>query len=327
MGRSALLVDDIVAEFPIKSIPPIQGEPNYESINEIIQVLYANAASLATTYGGGRHGHIGLIMKPAIYATLSETPYATPIDPGPLPTFPVDRTYTAAERQQLRDHHAEDRRLYDNNTNMDQAHKGLLLEAIEDIFVQELRNRYTGYLSVSTRNILDHLLRRYGKITAANLDHNKKQMDDPYNPSEPIDNYFKRIDNAVQFASNGDIPFTQKQIMQTAYHAIFATGLYVDACKIWRNKPEHNKTWTALKTYFAQEYHDLREHNRITAHQTGYHSENTAELHSANVTMGITDALDNLALATTNNRTIIAQLTEANAVLTRANLTLTEQIT
>ena len=43
--------------------------------------------------------------------------------------------------------------------------------------------------------------------------------------------------------------------------------------------------------------------------------------------MGLTKALDNLALATTNNRTIIAQLTEANAVLTRANLTLTEQIT
>ena len=43
--------------------------------------------------------------------------------------------------------------------------------------------------------------------------------------------------------------------------------------------------------------------------------------------MGLTDALDNLALTTTNDRTIIAQLTEANAVLSRVNLTLMEQIT
>ena len=202
----------------------------------------------------------------------------------------------------------------------------MLLETIEDVYVRELRNQYTGYLSVSTRNILDHLLRRYSKITTANLDHNKKQMDDPYDPSDPIDTYFKRIDNAVQFASDGDIPFTQKQIMQTAYHAIFATGLYVDACKIWRNKPEHEKTWNALKTYFAQEYHELREQNRITAQQTGYHSAGNAEIHLAYVTMDITDALDNLALATTNDCNIIAQLTEANEALTRANLTLTEQI-
>ena len=123
MGRSALSVDDIVAKFPVKTIPPIQGEPNYESINEIIQVLYANAASLATTYGGGQHGHIGLIMKPEIYATLSATPYANPVDPGPHPTFAPNRNYTAAERQQMRDQHDEERRLYDNNTNMSPLHE------------------------------------------------------------------------------------------------------------------------------------------------------------------------------------------------------------
>jgi hypothetical protein len=48
----ALTVDAIVAKFPVKSIPTITGEPNYNAINQMVQTLYSNAASLATTLGG-----------------------------------------------------------------------------------------------------------------------------------------------------------------------------------------------------------------------------------------------------------------------------------
>ena len=85
MGRTTLTVEEILAKFPIKSLPPIQSEPSYDNINELIQLLYANAASVATSYGGSNHGHIGLIMPPTTYATLSDTPYPTPTDPGALP--------------------------------------------------------------------------------------------------------------------------------------------------------------------------------------------------------------------------------------------------
>ena len=80
-------VDEIVSKFPIKTLPLIDGEPTYESINNIMQILYANAATLPTTTGGGTHGHIGLIMKPEIYSTLSEIPYTIPADPGPIPIY------------------------------------------------------------------------------------------------------------------------------------------------------------------------------------------------------------------------------------------------
>ena len=71
-------VDNIVSKFPIKSLPRI-GEPTFESINKMIQILYANAATLPTTMGGGPHGHIGLIMKSALYSTLSQIPYEIPL--------------------------------------------------------------------------------------------------------------------------------------------------------------------------------------------------------------------------------------------------------
>jgi hypothetical protein len=73
-----LSVDDIVAKFPTKTIPTISGEPDYASINNMVQLMYGNAASLPTTLGGGQHGHVGLIMTPILYATLSDTDILQP---------------------------------------------------------------------------------------------------------------------------------------------------------------------------------------------------------------------------------------------------------
>jgi hypothetical protein len=63
------------------------------------QTLYGNAASLATMLGGGGHGHIGIIMRQPLYATLNvTTPYVAPVDRGVLPTILVAATSPTRER-------------------------------------------------------------------------------------------------------------------------------------------------------------------------------------------------------------------------------------
>ena len=66
-------VDDIVTKFPTKTLPPITGYPDYDSISQLNQLVYGNAATLQTTLGGGAHGHVGLITKATLYTTLSAT--------------------------------------------------------------------------------------------------------------------------------------------------------------------------------------------------------------------------------------------------------------
>ena len=81
-----LSVEDIIAKFPMKTLPIISGEPGYASINTMVKFLYGNAASLPTNLGGGKHGNIGLIMNHIIYATLApNNAYTAPIDLGLLP--------------------------------------------------------------------------------------------------------------------------------------------------------------------------------------------------------------------------------------------------
>ena len=97
-------IDDIVAKFLTIILPPIPGEPDYECISQLNQILYGNAATLSTTLVGGAHGHVGLIMKTTLYVTLAATPYVTPNEPPLTPDVPS--TATSASRQQLRDQHA-----------------------------------------------------------------------------------------------------------------------------------------------------------------------------------------------------------------------------
>jgi hypothetical protein len=252
-----LSVDDIVAKFPAKTIPHIQGEPDYASINDMVQILYSNAASLATTLGGGQHGHIGCIMTPILYATLSNTPYDNLDDPGQIPMLPANASAAAQEASRIQ--HKEVRRIFDNNQSMDDALKAQIIDTIDDTFLCKLRNKYTGYLGISTCNLIDHLLDWYGKITPADIAACKRYMNDPINSTQPIDMYFCKIDDCVQYAANGQVAFTSDQILQTAYYAVSTSGYYNDACKEWRKKTPADKTWQTFKCFFAAKYHNLRE--------------------------------------------------------------------
>jgi hypothetical protein len=254
---TALTVDAIVAKFPVKTVPIINDEPDYESINHMVQILYGNAASLSSPLGGGQHGHIGLIMNAPLYATLTATPYNAPADPGAAPIFAANAT--VARRELLTNQHKESRRIFENHVNMDDALKAQVIDAINDTYLCEMRHKYTGYLGITTRDLIDHLLDRYGKITPADIENCKRRMIAPIDSTQPIDIFFQRIDECIQYADDGQVAFTAEQILQTVYHAVSTSGYYNEACKEWRKKDPAHKTWTLFKTFFAAEYHDLKE--------------------------------------------------------------------
>ena len=160
-------IDDIVAKFPTKILPPITGELDYDCISQLNQLMYGNAAILPTTLGGGAHGHVGLIMKATLYVKLEATSYVTPNEPPLTPDVPT--TATSASRQQLRYQHAEEHRIFTNHVNMDDALKTQFMDAVEEPYVSKLCNHYTGYMGVTTQDLLDHLMDRYGNITVADL--------------------------------------------------------------------------------------------------------------------------------------------------------------
>ncbi|KAL7489254.1 hypothetical protein ACHAW6_014843 [Cyclotella cf. meneghiniana] len=81
-------------------ITKIDGQPSEEAISKLKLELSSGLASIPTLNGGGRHGHIGLIIPTAEYTTFSHnnTPYDILDNPGPYPTI-VDPNDLVRERQ------------------------------------------------------------------------------------------------------------------------------------------------------------------------------------------------------------------------------------
>lgn len=67
-----------------------------------------------------------------------------------------------------------------------------------DVFLDEINDPNTGFINITTWQIVEWLLVWYGKITAADLQENKRRLNEPLDTSQPVTVYFKKIKKAVQ---------------------------------------------------------------------------------------------------------------------------------
>jgi hypothetical protein len=84
MGLTALTVDEMVSGFWNTVLPLVTVEPTFEDITKTQKVLNANSITIPSLSGGGRHGHLGLIMTVKEYAAISPTHFRITVDPGPI---------------------------------------------------------------------------------------------------------------------------------------------------------------------------------------------------------------------------------------------------
>ena len=95
-----MLVKYIREKSPIKTTLKIIGDPTYKAIKKLREAMYSNAAAISTTIGGGRNGHIGLIMDTSVYANITAFAYVRPADPGPYAQHGFSDTVAAHVRSQ-----------------------------------------------------------------------------------------------------------------------------------------------------------------------------------------------------------------------------------
>ena len=95
-----------------------------------------------------------------------------------------------------------------------------------------------GFYGVSTKNRVGHLMERYGKICASDIEDCRQALEEPIEVDHPILVYFQWVEDAIHFEQDGKKPFTPAKIAQTAYHAVNKIGLYSLELKEWRKKSD-----------------------------------------------------------------------------------------
>ena len=260
-ATTAQSVEEIRTSFPQPTLTAVSGEPSYTDITHIHTILKSNAASIPSTLGGGEHGLLGLVLSAATYFTVTGTAFAIPANPGATPIIP--NAATTAQINALTRTFNQEFKVYAESKRADTALKQQILNAIEPLYIEALRNPHTGYTGVSTMTILTYLYTNYGSITSIDLDAHKTKMKQPYDINLPITTLFKQIEDGVEYAEAGNDPFTDTQVVNMAYVLLFNTGAYKDDCKDWTRRATAAKTWTHFKAFFATRFRERREILRL----------------------------------------------------------------
>jgi hypothetical protein len=264
-------VDTIIASFTNK-IPKIQGAPDFSSLSELKQLLGANAAEKDTTLGGGANGCLGLILTAAQYNTIAPgTLFVTPIFPGNQPIIPAGAT--AAQITEIVRIHTELMRQWKECRNVDAALKKQLINFVDEIYIQSLRNRMNGYANVIARTMLDHLIQHYGRMQPQDMTANIEMLNRRWDPSTPIETLIKQVEDCRDFAEDGNSPIQANTLINSAYTNIFNTGMYKQECNEWIRRPIAEQTWPNFKAHFLEAQHIQNLQNR-SAQQGGFHGAN-----------------------------------------------------
>jgi hypothetical protein len=152
-------VEDVMARFSHPTIPPVEGEPDYQTINTTRKFLQANSRAIDTHLGSGTLGHLGLIISDVSYSNIAPptadapTFWLTPNAPG---RAPATTDGTAAQGSAARHVWEEDVQTYRTYTSVQQALKKQIISVFEPMYLDILNTNMVVYTNISARDMLDH---------------------------------------------------------------------------------------------------------------------------------------------------------------------------
>jgi hypothetical protein len=147
---------------PHSNLPKVTGVPTFDDLNTIRRLLNAIAMSISSYEGGGRHGHLGLIITNAEYFAVTTDVFLLPDNPEPAATIVAGMM--GVHIAEMRWLHTAVTCVYRTHHNVDQAFTKMLINVFEDQYLNTLSDEIFGYANCTSLQLLTHLLTYYAMI-------------------------------------------------------------------------------------------------------------------------------------------------------------------
>lgn len=220
------------------------GEPTLWSLLTSQGQIKANASSIHTTLGGGKHGHLGLVIYPAIYLTVSNTPYNRPI----IPTLNITSADTQYVLTEKRHQHTTSMQLFKDTDAVERAIVQKIVNAVDEIYLTAIFNTSTNSITLTIPQILDHLFENYCDVSPKDLSLMKKKIEEMhYNTLDPIDVLFTSIDSISEVAEMWYNLYSTKQKAGMAFIVLQTTKRFTSGLAKWDDKLKTVRNWQVLK--------------------------------------------------------------------------------
>jgi ribosomal protein L32 len=286
--------NEIARKVAEKEVTKIIGQPANQSIDLLEQELTVIAASIRSPQGDS--GHAGMLMEEADYMAAFgvAVPFVAPNNPGTYPVGP----FPNGTRKEREAEHEKLIEVYETYLGVGDGLKTLILRAVDEDYILELKNEIIGYLQVTPKQMIAHLRTRWGSADFVDKCTLLNELNSPWNVAEVPTAHFNRVEKAIKQLARVNVPWPLEASMNSTLKAFKDSGDYDPAVREWEAKPEADKTWANLKIMVSNEYSKFHRQNTATAKSVGYGSANSA-----------TAAIDDYVAITEE---LVATITEEN---------------
>ena len=249
-------------------ITKIDGQPSKEAISKLKLELSEGLASIPTLNGGGRHGHIGLIIPNAEYVKFSHNnaPYDILDNPGPYPTT-VDKDTVVRERQ-IAEHKAEIKE-YETQLGVASWARKAIVGAVDAEWLSEIRNPHVGFNHKTPFELITHLEDVGGTIDFMDVAELQAELTKPWDQIEAPTTLFERGDKVEKQLEKAGIPAQPQLRLATALCWFQQSGEFDSALETWEAKPTASKTFSAFRVFIQKEFAKRTKRDKQTAKASG----------------------------------------------------------
>ena len=264
-----LLQAEIQKTVSERTVTKVHGQPTNHDVDLLEEELIAIAASIPTTLGGGLNGHAGMLLSDADYATMAiGTPFVSPINPGVYPIVGI----TAANRARREAEHKEEIKQFHTFAGVGMGLKDLILKAIDEDYLLEIKHECVAFLNVSAVQMLTHLRTRWGSVDFVDITALMAECDAPWSAAEVPTIYFNRVEKAMKQLARANIHWDWRAMMNKALKSFKDAGDYDAAIREWEARPIATQTWENLKVLMCTEYAKAHRQDAVSARATGHAS-------------------------------------------------------
>jgi hypothetical protein len=150
--------------------------------------------------------------------------------------------------------------------------KDLILQAVDEDFLLEMRDEGVAYLNVTPFQMLTHLRDRWGSMDCVDITALLAKCDSPWNAAEVPTKYFNRVDKARRQLARANVQVDERAMMAKALKCFKDAGDFDPAIREWEARPMPAQTYANLKVLMCTEFAKLNRQDATTARATGHAS-------------------------------------------------------
>ena len=261
------ILQDVFNALQAFEITKIDGQPTDDDINKLTTQLTAALVTISTTNGGGKLGHIGIVVPESRYVALSKgTKLDRPVNPGSYPATADDDK--KIREQQVAEHKAE---VIEFETYMacEAWARQAIVKAIDEEWVSEKHDEDIGYQAVEPLELLDLLRDAGGDLDDLEITDLNTKMLEPWDGVEAPVTMFARADKFERQLERHSIPKQAELRLSYAVSTYQTSGQFDAAMREWHAKLSADKTFPNFRMYIQTEFTKMVKRNRSTAGSVG----------------------------------------------------------